>query len=153
LKKLNILVRPVSRDDLAQLLELIEQLHDEASSAESAEVSEAARLAFESIVSQADRHLLVAEEAGRIVGSVDLLIVTNLSRHIRPWATIENLIVDSGHRKMGIATELMNRAEEIAREAGCYKVQLISNARRFSAHEFYEGLGFDAPVKGFRKYL
>ena len=40
-----------------------------------------------------------------------------------------------------------------AREAGCYKLQLLSSRRRTQAHAFYQALGFEASAQGFRIYL
>ena len=42
----------------------------------------------------------------------------------------------------GIGTKLMRHALGVAWGEGCYKVMLLSGARREEAHRFYEGLGF-----------
>jgi GNAT superfamily N-acetyltransferase len=88
-------------------------------------------------------------EAG-IVGSVTLLIVPNLTYTARPFAIIENVIVDTAARGAGVGEALISRAVEIAREAGCYRVCLTSNKRRSEAHKFYERLGFKASHDGFQ---
>jgi len=48
---------------------------------------------------------------------------------------------------------LLESAIGKAKEAGCYKIQLVSATRRDAAHALYESTGFDADVSGFRRYL
>ena len=52
----------------------------------------AARI-WESIVGQDGRFILVAEVAGEILGTADLLIVANLTHELRPWAIVEHVVV------------------------------------------------------------
>ena len=44
----------------------------------------------------------------------------------------------------------MVRAVELAREAGCYKVNLISGNARTGAHDFYRSLGFEPSARASR---
>jgi len=77
----------------------------------------------------------------------------NLTRGGRPWAGIENLVVDAESRREGIASALIQTALDLAREVGCYKVQLVSHERRSAAHDLYRRAGFEVPVRGYRRYL
>ena len=95
----------------------------------------------------------MAELDGRLIGTVDVLIAPNLTHHARPWALVENVVVAAGARRCGAGTALMLRAIELAREAGCYKVNLISGNQRSGAHAFYRSLGFEATGHGFKTYL
>jgi GNAT superfamily N-acetyltransferase len=45
---------------------------------------------------------------------------------------------------------MMQRAIELARAGGCYKLALTSNKARADAHRFYQRLGFKATHEGFR---
>jgi GNAT superfamily N-acetyltransferase len=63
------------------------------------------------------------------------------------------MIVDGKYQRRGIGRLLMEHAIRRAREAGCHKVQLLSNKKRQEAHKFYEALGFEASAHGFRLYL
>jgi GNAT superfamily N-acetyltransferase len=63
------------------------------------------------------------------------------------------VVVDSSERRTGIASALMQSAFSLAIGAGCYKLQLLSGARRADAHGLYESVGMDAPVRGFRRYF
>jgi hypothetical protein len=41
----------------------------------------------------------------------------------------------------------------MAKDAGCYRVQLTSNSVRERAHAFYRSLGYAQSHQGFRKAL
>lgn len=112
-----------------------------------------ARSAFAKIVSTPGHELLVAEEDGVVVGTMVLLVVPNLSHGVLPWAIVENMVVDGRYRRKGIGRLLIEYAITNVRQAGCYKVQLLSNKKRHEAHKFYRSLGFEASAYGFRLYL
>jgi GNAT superfamily N-acetyltransferase len=76
--------------------------------------------------------------------------VPNLSHKGRPWAQVENVIVDASERGAGYGEQMMRFALDAAREAGCYKLVLTSNKQRDEAHRFYRRLGFRASHEGFR---
>jgi GNAT superfamily N-acetyltransferase len=42
----------------------------------------------------------------------------------------------------GVGAAMMRAAMDLARDKGCYKLVLSSNAKRVRAHAFYERLGF-----------
>jgi GNAT superfamily N-acetyltransferase len=115
--------------------------------------SDAGRQVLDVVISQPDRHLLVAEGEGGVVGTVDQLIVANLTHQGRPWCIVENMVVDEGHRRGGVGQALMEEVLLRARGAGCYKVQLLSRRVRTDAHDFYRALGFEDSAQGFRLYL
>ncbi len=105
------------------------------------------------ILADPARSLLVAELDGEVVGTVDVLVAPNLTHHAQPWALVENVVVDQRARRQGAGRALMLRAIEIAREAGCYKINLISGNERTGSHDFYRSLGFEAVGQGFKAYL
>jgi ribosomal protein S18 acetylase RimI-like enzyme len=111
------------------------------------------REVIDRILADPARSLLVAETEGQIVGTVDVLIAANLTHHAQPWALVENVVVAERARRRGAGRALMLRAIELAREAGCYKVNLISGNERTGAHDFYRSLGFEAIGQGFKAYL
>jgi ribosomal protein S18 acetylase RimI-like enzyme len=55
---------------------------------------------------------------------------------------IEDMVVDSGARRQGIGQALVQRAIELAREAGAGNVSLSSNPGREAANELYRSMGF-----------
>ena len=146
-----LLVRRAGAEDLPDLMELLSQLHQEEVLQP---VEEHLRATFAEILAAwRSRAILVACLDGALVGTLDLLIVSNLTRGGRPWASIENVLVDAACRRRGIGRALLDVAVDLARDAGCSKLQLISREERSAAHELYIGSGFTAPVRGFRRYL
>jgi GNAT superfamily N-acetyltransferase len=145
-------VREATSADLDALLELYEQLTgplEESMPAPRPDPLEA----IEQIVADPARSLLVAELDGRVLGTVDVLIAANLTHYARPWVLVENVVVADDARRRGAGRALMLRAIEIAHEAGCYKVNLISGNERTGAHDFYRSRGFEAIGQGFKTYL
>ena len=61
-------------------------------------------------------------------------------------------MVAPGGRRRGVGRALMREVERRAREAGCYKLQLVSGARRSQAHLFYKAIGYNS-AEGFRLYF
>jgi len=56
------------------------------------------------------------------------------------WLDVNRLWVDEGLRGQDIGTELIHKAEEIARERGCHSSLL--DTMDFQARPFYEKLGY-----------
>ena len=129
-------------------------LHDKpAWDKESADENSKAEKVFSQMLRDDSRSIYFATYQGVAAGSIDLVVVPNLTADLSPWATIENIVVLPEYQLKGIGRCLMEAAIERAREAGCYQVQLVSGTQRIAAHSLYKELGFDADVKGFRKYL
>ena len=148
---MDLLVREAREEDLDALLALYEELADRPSARGAG--SEQSLLVLRGMLSDPDRHLLVAELDGAVVGTVDLLIAANLTHAAKPWGIVENVVVAERARRRGVARALMGRLFEIASSAGCYKVQLLSGNRREDAHAMYRALGMDAMATGFKIYF
>jgi len=87
-------------------------------------------------------HLLVVEEDGKVVSSVQMAIVESLTHNVRPFAVIENVVTHIDYRNRGYASALLERATEIAKEHRCYKVFLETGSNRESTLNFYRNNGF-----------
>ena len=135
------IIRRGSRADLESLIGLLQQLSLN-EPREDPDALAAYELAFEAIDADPRQTLLVCEVDGAVAGTAVVVVVPNLSHTGRPYAVVENVVVDSACRGRGFGEALMRRAVELAREAGCYKVMLTSNRQRLDAHRFYERLGF-----------
>ncbi|HET9985016.1 MAG TPA: GNAT family N-acetyltransferase [Longimicrobiales bacterium] len=110
--------------------------------------------AFDAIVAQGGNEVLVAEdEAGRVVGCLQLMVLPGLSRRGMTRGLIEGVRVASELRGRGIGERLVRDAIERARAAGCGLVQLTSDRSRADAHRFYERLGFTASHVGMKLEL
>jgi ribosomal protein S18 acetylase RimI-like enzyme len=145
----SLVVRPATTTDVVAVLDLLAQLHPERP--EMPGVDDA-RSVWAAMLAQPDRVLFVAELDGVVVGTADLLVVRNLTHHAQPWSVVENVVIDAARRREGIGRKLLEVVVRSAREAGAYKVQLISADGR-EAHAFYEALGFESRAQGFRLYL
>ncbi|MBQ8800587.1 MAG: GNAT family N-acetyltransferase [Lachnospiraceae bacterium] len=67
-------------------------------------------------------HLLVAEEDGKAVASVQMAIIESLTHNVRPFAVIENVVTHGDYRNRGYGSALLQEASEIAKKLNCYKV-------------------------------
>ncbi|MCP3799971.1 GNAT family N-acetyltransferase [Allokutzneria sp. A3M-2-11 16] len=98
------------------------------------------------------RIVLVAERDGAIAGTLDCAPFANLTRGGRPILNLENMVVGEAHRRHGVGRALISAAVELARQRGCYKLQLLSVDSE-EAHAFYESCGFRHAARGYRFYL
>ena len=87
-------------------------------------------------------YLLVAEEDGKVVSSVQMAIIESLTHNVRPFAVIENVVTHADYRNRGFASALLEKASEIAREHRCYKVFLETGSNKESTLNFYRNNGF-----------
>ena len=146
-------IRRASEGDLGALLRLYEQL----SPANAGSNRAKALVALRAILERDGVSLLVAEADDAVVGTVTLVIVPNLTHDSQPWAQVENMVTEASTRGTGVGRRLIEDCLRLARDAGCYKVQLQSGNQRRShendAHGFYEHLGFANSSAGFRLYL
>jgi GNAT superfamily N-acetyltransferase len=144
-----ITTRSAVEGDLPVLLLLYAELHPD----DPALPLEVALDNWRAIESHAGRTVLVAESGGVVVGTADCSTLANLTRGGRPFMLVENVVVTAAFRRAGVGSALFDAVIGLAREAGCYKIQLLSRAARQGAHAFYESLGFRTVAQGYRLYL
>jgi GNAT superfamily N-acetyltransferase len=147
-----LLVRGAAPADLDALLSLYAELAADKLTAAPADRADAEPLLAE-IMAAPRRELAVAVLDGQILGSADLLLVPNLTHRGEPWAIVENVIVAAAARCTGVGRALLGHLIELARAAGCCKLQLVSGKHRAQAHEFYRSMGLDAFAEGFKIYF
>ncbi len=87
-------------------------------------------------------YLLVAEVEGKIVSSIQMAIIENLTHDVRPFAIIENVVTHSEYRNKGYASALLEKATEIAKDHKCYKISLETGSNKESTLNFYRKNGF-----------
>jgi GNAT superfamily N-acetyltransferase len=148
-------VRRARVDDLPGLLDLLDELQEGATPGIPWNRGDSVWTAtvWEEVLTDPRRVYLVAEEDERLVGTVDLIILSNLTHGARPIAFVENMVVTTDRRGDGIGRALMADVMSRAQAEGCYKIQLLSANGRSGAHSFYEELGFEASSRGYRRYL
>ena len=137
---MHLLIRQATEADLDDVLTLYLQSGLDSRVLEPAQ----ARALFRRFADYPSYRLFVASEAqgGAVVGSYALLVMHNLAHSGTPSAIAEDVVVAPDRQGQGIGRQLMAHALQQAREAGCYKLALSSNAKRQAAHAFYESLGF-----------
>jgi GNAT superfamily N-acetyltransferase len=113
---------------------------------------EGARGVFLSYLRRSDAVALVAEEGGLVVGFLDMEFRVRLN-FTAPQAWIPDLIVREDSRSLGIGRALLERAEELARQHGCWGMTLESATWRDRAHAFYLREGWKDTGKSFTKVL
>ncbi|MBR6643059.1 MAG: GNAT family N-acetyltransferase [Lachnospiraceae bacterium] len=94
-----------------------------------------------------DRFLLVAEEDGKAVSTVQVAIIEGLTHNVRPFAVIENVVTHGDYQNRGFASALLDKATEIAKEFNCYKVFLETGSNKESTLNFYKKNGFVIDAK------
>ncbi|MBE6753774.1 MAG: GNAT family N-acetyltransferase [Ruminococcaceae bacterium] len=137
------MIREARREDLEGLLRLYTQLHNNPMP----QMDEQLDALWTRIFDDPDHHVIVAEEEGRIVSSCICVIIPNLTHGQRPYAFVENVITDEECRGRGLATQCLNFAREIAREADCYKMMLLTGSKQESTLNFYRRAGYNSEDK------
>ena len=124
--------------DLDALLELYLYLHEEEKPVADAHLKDT----WEKIINDPNHHLIVNEIDGKIVSSCVCVIIPNLTRNVRPYAFVENVVTHADYRQRGYASALLQKAAEIAKERNCYKLFLETGSNRESTLNFYRQNGF-----------
>ncbi len=149
-----VAIRPAKRGDLPAIVRLFadDELHL-AQSAGSVTLSDGHQAAFESIQSDPNNQVYVAERAGEVVGTFQLTFIRQLSFGGCLVAQVESVHVATGARSLGVGAHMMGFAKAEAERRGALRLQLTTNLKRERAHRFYERLGFQATHKGMKLYL
>lgn len=137
------MVREIRNDELNELLELYLSLHEDSVPKK----SETLENTWNEILSDKNHHLLVNVVDGKIVSSCVCVIIPNLTRNIRPYAFIENVVTLENCRGRGYATECLNYAKKIAEENNCYKMMLLTGSKEEKTLSFYRNSGYNSTDK------
>jgi ribosomal protein S18 acetylase RimI-like enzyme len=140
-----VAVRAARYADLPQMKELYRDLSPEDPEPD----SERAAATWTQLLRSDTITILVAERDERILASCLLMIVPNLTRGVRPFAVIENVVTRSGHRRCGLGRAVIAEAVGRAERAGCYKVMLATGRKDEGVLRFYEAVGFTRGGKTF----
>ena len=92
-------------------------------------------------------YLLVAEVDKKVVSTVYLTIIENLTHNLRSFGVIENVVTHIDYRNKGYASALLAEATNIAKEYNCYKVFLETGSNKESTLNFYRNNGFELDKK------
>ena len=137
------MVREAVKEDLDELLNLYLFLHEK----NIPENSEYLENTWKTIIEDINHHIVVKEINGKIVSSCVCVIIPNLTRNIRPYALIENVVTNDEYRGKGYATECLNYAKKIAIKNNCYKMMLLTGTKNENTVAFYKSAGYNSDDK------
>ena len=137
------MIREIKKCELNELLNLYTHLHELGVP----ENSEHLRDTWDTICNDENHHIIVCEIEGRIVSSCVCVIIPNLTRNIRPYAFIENVVTHAEYRGRGYASACLDYAKEIAKKENCYKMMLLTGAKSDSTLGFYKKAGYNCDDK------
>jgi GNAT superfamily N-acetyltransferase len=139
----SLIIRPACREDVAAIVAMLADDHlGRAREWVEQPLPSAYYDAYERVASNSNLELVVAEEAGIVVGCLQLCILAGLSSQGASRALIEDVRVASSRRGRGIGEQLVQWAVGQARVRGCKLVELLTHNTRVDAQRFYERLGF-----------
>ena len=95
------------------------------------------------IMSDENYHIILCEVDGKIVSSVSCIVIKNLTRGLRPYALVENVVTDEKYRGRGYASACLEYAYNISKDAGCYKIFLMTGSKNESTLNFYKRAGYN----------
>lgn len=137
------MVREAVREDLEQVLGLYLYLHEQSVPA----LSEHLMSTWNQIVGDENHHLIVKTVENKIVSSCVCVVIPNLTRNVRPYAFVENVVTHRDYRGRGYATECLNYAKEVAVKQNCYKIMLLTGSKEQKTLEFYRKAGYNSADK------
>ena len=137
------MIREADKNDLKEILELYLYLHE----TNIPKDSEHLRATWENIICDENHHLIVCEIDGKIVASCVCVIIPNLTRNVRPYAFIENVVTHKDYRKKVYATACLNYAKQVAEANNCYKMMLLTGSKEQETLDFYRNAGYNSSDK------
>lgn len=137
------MIREIKNNELNKLLELYTHLHE----ARVPDNTELLQKTWDTIYNDKNHHIVVCEVEGKIVSSCVCVIIPNLTRNIRPYAFIENVVTHGDYRGKGYATMCLNYAKELAQKNNCYKMMLLTGSKNENTLNFYKKAGYNSEDK------
>lgn len=137
------MVREIQQNELNQLLQLYTHLHETSVPEESKHLKQT----WQTIMQDPNHHIIVKMLDDKIVSSCVCVIIPNLTRSIRPYAFIENVVTHKDYRGKGYAKECLNFAKEIAMQMNCYKMMLLTGSKEDATLNFYKSAGYNSADK------
>ena len=137
------MVREAVKEDLFEILNLYLFLHED----NVPEDSEHLQKTWKVILEAVNHHIIVNEIDGKIISSCECVIIPNLTRNIRPYAFIENVVTNEAYRGKGYSTEWLDYAKAIAIKSNCYKMMLLTGTKNESILDFYRKAGYNSEDK------
>jgi GNAT superfamily N-acetyltransferase len=140
---MSTVVRQVKEDDLDGVLALYKELRPN----DPALTSQLAHKTFANLLQAPNVSLIVCECGGILTATCMLAVIPNLASGGNPFGVIEHVVTLAQFRRRGHARLALQYALELAWSRHCYKVMLLSGAKRTEAHKLYESVGFVAGIE------
>ena len=137
------MIREAVQSDLDAILELYLFLHED----RVPEKDEHLRETWMQIIQDPNHHLIVNVVDDKIVSSCVCVIIPNLTRNVRPYVFIENVVTHEDYRGKGYAGECLEYARQIAEKENCYKMMLLTGSKKAGTLHFYEKTGYNSSDK------
>lgn len=138
---MNAEIRDAQHDDLDSLVALLVELFSIEADFAVDEMRQRRGLSLMLDGCGKHRCVKVAEVDGQAVGmcTAQILISTAEGGMV---ALVEDMVVESQYRKMGIGRQLMTAIEKWASSRGIARLQLLADRTNFSALDFYDRMGW-----------
>lgn len=137
------MVREARESELSELLELYLDLHEK----KIPEQTDHLMHTWKQILEDENHHLIVNVIRGKIVSSCVCVIIPNLTRNVRPYAFVENVVTHHDYRGKGYATQCLDYVGEIAKQCNCYKIMLLTGSKEQKILDFYRKAGYNSTDK------
>ena len=121
-----MIIREIRENELSELLELYTHLHERGVPENSGHLQKT----WKTICGDENHHIIVCEADGKLVSSCVCVIIPNLTRSVRPYAFIENVVTRSDYRGRG-----------------CAKMMLLTGSKSESTLDFYKRAGYNSADK------
>jgi ribosomal protein S18 acetylase RimI-like enzyme len=146
-----LLFRRATRADLEAIVDMLVDDYIGATREDGSRPLNAKYLAaFAAIEADPNQFLAVVEEAGEIVGSLQLSFIPGIAR-LGMWrGQIEGVRIKTSKRGSGLGHKMFDWAIAQCRAKGCELVQLAMDKTRTDTLRFYESLGFKASHEGLK---
>lgn len=138
-----MLIREIYENELDKLLVLYTHLHEKGVP----EDSEHLHQVWNTICNDSSHHIIVCEIEGLIVASCVCVIIPNLTRNVRPYAFVENVVTHTDYRGNGYATACLEYARQLAQKVDCYKMMLLTGSKNEATLDFYRRAGYNCADK------
>ena len=137
------MIREAVSSDLQALLKLYLFLHEKSIPLDTGNLTDT----WNSIINDSNHHIIINEIDGEIVSSCVCVIIPNLTRNVRPYAFIENMVTHEDYRYRGLAKECLKYAKDIAIKNNCYKMMLLTGSKDENTLNFYKSAGYNSTDK------
>ena len=137
------MIREANKKDLDKILQLYLYLHEKSIPEDNKHLQNI----WNNIINDTNHHLIVCEINGKVMASCVCVIIPNLTRGVRPYVFVENVVTHGDYRKKGYAPAYLNFAKQIAKQNRCYKMMLLTGSKEESTLNFYRSAGYNSSDK------